>query len=115
MKKNCLYIIVIIILIASSLNARNYRVAQVPNGTKFSCNTCHTNGGGTAPNDFGKLVFKPFLVQDGSRFNTNWGPLLASLDADNDGVTNGQELQDPYGFYSEGQAAPGEPRFLVRG
>jgi hypothetical protein len=98
---------VLFILVFSDADARNYRVAQVPNGTKFSCNTCHTNGGGTTPNDFGKLIQRTFLTQEGSQFNVEWGPLLASLDADNDGVSNGRELQDPYGFFMEGETAPG--------
>jgi hypothetical protein len=95
------------------IEARNYRVSQIPNGSKFSCNTCHTSGGGTPRNDFGKLIQKSFLVQEGSQFNTKWGPLLASLDADNDGVTNGQELQDPYGIWTEGTAAPGDETMVT--
>jgi hypothetical protein len=114
MKKNII-LVCIVLFFAVNLNSfgRDYRVAQVPNGSKLSCNTCHTNGGGTTPNDFGKLVFKSFLVQDGAQLNVNWGPLLASLDADNDGVTNGQELQDPYGIWKTGDSAPGNASLVT--
>jgi Secretion system C-terminal sorting domain len=107
--KNFTYLFVIVFVFSGfiSIGAREYRVGQVPNGSKLSCNTCHTSGGGTPRNDFGKLVEKSFLEQAGNQFNVTWGPLLASLDADNDGVTNGHELQDPYGVWSAGQAAPG--------
>ena len=114
MKKSTLiYIICFITSIHITSEARSFRVAQIPNGSKFSCNTCHTSGGGTPRNDFGRLVEKSFLQQAGSQFNANWGPLLASLDADNDGVTNGQELQDPYGLWSEGMAAPGNASLVT--
>ncbi|MBK7105702.1 MAG: T9SS type A sorting domain-containing protein [Ignavibacteriae bacterium] len=108
MKKLILTLLVISLFTLVNISARDFRVAQIPNGNKFSCNTCHTNGGGTPRNDFGKLVAKSFLVQSGSQFNVNWNPLLASLDADNDGVTNGQELLDPYGQWLTGSANPGD-------
>lgn len=98
---------IICLLMTVVLQAREWRVFQIPNAAKFSCNTCHTGGGGTPRNDFGRLVEKSFLVNDKGQLNANWGPLLASLDADNDGVTNGEELQDPYGMWKEGQQAPG--------
>jgi Secretion system C-terminal sorting domain len=107
--KKFTYLFIIVFVIAEFINisARPYRVGQIPNGTKLSCNTCHINGGGSPRNDFGKLLEKSFLVEEGNQFNVVWGPLLASLDADNDGVTNGQELQDPYGVWSVGEVAPG--------
>ncbi len=114
MKKR-LSFLVILFLVSSSflLEARDYRVDQVPNGSKFSCNTCHTSGGGTPRNDFGKLIQKSFLAQEGSQFNVIWSPLLASLDADNDGVTNGQELQDPFGVWTSGTANPGNANLVT--
>ena len=105
MKKSTMLLFIFLVYINSF--GRNYRVAQVPNGSKLSCNTCHTSGGGTPVNDLGKLIQKSFLVAGNNQFNVNWGPLLASLDADNDGVTNGQELQDPYGIWKAGDPAPG--------
>ena len=35
------------------LVGRSFRTGQVPNGSKFSCNTCHTSGGGSPRNPFG--------------------------------------------------------------
>lgn len=107
MKKNIIIFLTIFYFVSTNFFARDYRVAQVPNGNKFSCNTCHTNGGGTPRNDFGKLIERAYLIPSGSQLNVNWSPLLASLDADNDGVTNGQELQDPYGLFVTGQPNPG--------
>ena len=53
------------------------------------CVTCHVNlNGGGSRNAFG----------DAFRANGHvWNPALASLDSDNDGYTNGQELGDPAG------------------
>jgi hypothetical protein len=109
------YINIFLVLVFSSiiLIARDWRVNQIPNATKFSCNTCHTSGGGTPRNDFGKLVEKSFLIDANGQLNANWGPLLASLDADNDGVTNGEELQDPYGQWKEGDPSPGDPNLVT--
>lgn len=86
--------------------ARPWRPAQIPNGTVISCSACHVNpGGGGVRNDFGKLVERSFLVGD----DVNWNPLLASLDADGDGVANGVELQDRFGIWQIGQPNPGNP------
>lgn len=90
------------------LFSRQFRVSQIPNGSVNSCLNCHMSQfGGDARNDFGKLVETRFLSSPGAAGNVQWGPLLASLDADNDGVTNGQELQDPYGMWSSGSSNPG--------
>ncbi len=90
------------------LQARSFRPDQIPNGTVNSCANCHINpaGGGTR-NDFGKLVEKFFLDTPGATGNVVWNPYLASLDADYDGITNGEELLDPYGEWSIGDPAPG--------
>ena len=91
------------------VDARSFRVAQVPNANKFGCNTCHTSGGGTPRNPFGLEVQTNFLVNG----NVNWGPALAALDSDNDGFTNGQELGDPNGTGTPNPSAtathPGDP------
>lgn len=91
--------------------AREFRVLQIPNGTKFSCNTCHTNGGGTARNAFGQLVESKYL--DGAG-NVLWGKELAMIDSDGDGFTNGEELQDPRGVWSSGTANPGNSDLVTR-
>jgi hypothetical protein len=68
-------------------------VSRIPNGSIASCSTCHTSGFGL--NSFGQ------------RFKNNsrvWHVTLAGLDADGDGLTNGQELGDPNG---DGTPTPG--------
>ena len=51
------------------------------------------------------LLKKDFLLHLSG--NVIWGPELASLDADGDGVTNGQELLDPFGIWTSGSPNPG--------
>jgi hypothetical protein len=68
-------------------------VGRVPNGSVFSCSTCHT-----APptlNPFGNAFLNASLT---------WGPALAALDSDGDGFSNGGELGDPTG---SGTPTPG--------
>lgn len=84
---------------------RNFRVAKVPNGSKFSCNTCHTNGGGTPLNPFGQDVSQRVTPGGNEVF---WSPELAAMDSDGDGFTNGEELQDPNGLWTEGSPNPGD-------
>jgi hypothetical protein len=84
-------------------NASPFRVNQYPNGSKFQCAGCHINsGGGGARNSFGKDVGAGLV-----NGNVNWGPELASLDSDNDGFTNGEELFDPNGEWKIGDPNPG--------
>jgi hypothetical protein len=100
-------IFTLIVLLTTSLTflvGRSFRVAQVPNGSKFSCNTCHNNGGGSSRNLFGKEV----ELITGSSSTNFWGPQLAALDSDGDGFTNGEELQDPNGEWTPGSDAPGD-------
>lgn len=98
--------IVITFVLMQTAFARPWRPDQIPNGTVNSCHNCHVDpAGGGERNAFGKLVEARFLVGE----DVNWNPLLASLDADNDGVTNGEELQDPFGLWTPGSSAPGNP------
>lgn len=89
--------------------ARSSRVNQVPNGTVIGCATCHVDpaGGGTG-NDFGKQVEANFLTAFDFTGGVIWGPELAALDADGDGVSNGAELGDPDGVWAPGDGA-GDP------
>lgn len=84
-----------IILLISSNNSAfsrpNYPFL-IPNGTVNSCTNCHFNpaGGGN------RTLF-------GNAFRTNslkWSTVLAAMDSDNDGFTNGQELQDSKGEWN---------------
>jgi len=98
----------LVLLTASSLTflvGRSFRVSKAPNASKFSCNTCHTNGGGTPRNPFGLDVESRVSASGNETF---WGPELAGLDSDGDGFTNGEELQDPNGEWIEGNLAPGD-------
>ncbi|MBU1984483.1 T9SS type A sorting domain-containing protein [bacterium] len=90
--------------VISPVSARSFRVAQIPNGSVLNCSACHVNaGGGGTRNAFGQLVERSFLVGD----NVQWSPLLAGLDADGDGVSNGVELQDRFGQWQTGNPNPG--------
>ncbi|MCK5456298.1 MAG: T9SS type A sorting domain-containing protein, partial [Melioribacteraceae bacterium] len=106
MKK--IYTTTIIFFLLSSalfLIGRSFRVSKLPHGTKFSCNTCHTNGGGSPRNAFG-LDVESRVSPGGSE--SFWTPELAAMDSDGDGFTNGEELQDPNGVWVEGTANPGD-------
>jgi hypothetical protein len=108
-------ILVLVILAGlTTLISRSFRVNQIPNGSENSCANCHVSAaGGGERNSFGELVEERFLTQAGPSGDVEWGPLLASLDADNDGVTNGEELQDPFGTWSAGQSSPGNPSLVT--
>lgn len=69
-------------------------IPSSPNG----CNTCHSNGGGSARNAFGLDVESNIV--GGS---VDWSALY-DLDSDDDGQTNGQELGDPCGNWTGGSA-----------
>jgi dopamine beta-monooxygenase len=91
-------------------DARNVRVAQIPNGAVNGCATCHMSAsGGDARNAFGKMVGQQFLTAGDFTGRVIWGPELAQLDADGDGFTNGEELGDPDGVWSRGSTSPGDP------
>ncbi len=98
--------------------ARPFRPGQIPNGGINRCSSCHFNPmGGGGRNAFGQTIERAFLVAPATPanatidlFTVNWGPDLANLDSDGDGVTNGQELGDPNGAWRVGQPAPGSPR-----
>lgn len=103
-------------LVAEEAAARGKRVSQIPNGAAFSCNSCHTAGGGTPRNAFGLEIETNFLTAAGAAGDVLWGPELAALDSDGDGASNGAELGDPDGTWvagdtnPEGEAfAPGDP------
>jgi len=111
MKKNISFLIVLIS--ASSLTflvGRNFRVSKIPHGAEFSCNGCHTNGGGTPRNSFGLDVESRVTAGGQENF---WGPDLAAIDSDGDGFSNGEELQDPNGAWIPGEALPGDPLLVT--
>lgn len=107
MKINLLFVLFMIFL-AGTMSARPFRVGQMPNGAVNGCANCHMSAsGGDERNAFGRLVETRFLTAQGAAGQVKWGPLLASLDADGDGVSNGDELLDPQGTWQSGQQDPG--------
>ena len=86
-------------LVAEEAAARGKRVSQIPNGAVFSCNSCHTAGGGSPRNAFGLEIETNFLTAAGAAGDVLWGPELAALDSDGDGASNGAELGDPDGTW----------------
>lgn len=92
--------------IVSDVDARSKRVNQIPNGNINRCANCHIDPNGGGPrNAFGSTVGASYLDGNG---DVIWNASLAQKDSDNDGATNGQELQDPDGTWTIGQANPGD-------
>ena len=110
---NKIYTTIIVTLFLGSvvfLVGRSFRVSQAPHGNRFSCNTCHTSGGGSPRNAFG-LDVENRVTPGGNE--TFWTPALAALDSDGDGFTNGEELQDPNGVWIQGTANPGDANLVT--
>lgn len=110
--KHRLHIVTLMLmtLSVSLIHARSFRVAQLPNGNVNGCANCHVSaGGGGTRTAFGELVLNSYL--DGSG-NVLWGSALAAEDSDGDGYSNGHELEDPFGIWSSGASAPGNPNFV---
>lgn len=55
------------------------------------------------------MIEAGFLSEAGYEGDVVWGPELAALDADGDGFTNGEELQNPEGSWRLGDPKPGGP------
>jgi hypothetical protein len=105
-----------VLFTAGPAEARSFRVAEIPNGSKRSCQTCHETSEGVIFNGFGSDV-RAHLVGDGaiSERHVDWAA-VAALDSDGDGATNGTELGDPAGTWRVGDpnpqgdiSAPGDP------
>lgn len=96
------------------------RVAEAENdaGLTRPCITCHNNAdGGTGCTRPPLNGTAPCLNPFGEDFDDNrftWDATLALMDSDNDGFTNGQELQDPDGTWRPGQTPPGIPEGVTR-
>lgn len=104
MKKRATLILLAFILLTKMSLAESAFKSYVPNGSKFSCVTCHiSTDGGKNWNKFGNEIKMNHM----SAGKPKWSTALANLDSDGDGKTNGQELQDPTGSWSNGKAQPG--------
>jgi hypothetical protein len=97
------FLAMVLIVSAGSAEARWWRNGMVPY-SPASCNTCHTTGGGTPRNEFG-LAVEAVVTANGRE--VFWGPALAAMDSDGDGVTNGEELGDPDGIWVSGDTPAG--------
>lgn len=78
------------LIAATPARAHSEYVQYVPNGGLKACANCHPNGNESALNGFGDDTL-PHVDKPPSE----WWPLLAELDSDGDGQTNGEELGDP--------------------
>jgi MYXO-CTERM domain-containing protein len=87
----------------ASAFAYSWSPNAIPNGTTYSCTTCHLRPtGGAGWNDFGNEIRTLRAINFGGR-TIDWAALY-ELDSDGDGFTNGQELGDPDG---DGTPVPG--------
>lgn len=100
-------------------DARPARVDQLPNGRTLGCASCHVNpsGGGTLT-PFGRDINNNYLVPSGRSGVVQWNAMLAMLDSDGDGVSNGRELGDPDGDGTVDSGIqvtnPGDPNSFVQ-
>jgi len=115
MKSQVLFLTAAIIFFSISFTvARSFRVSEIPNGDNFSCGNCHVSPlGGGARNAFGSIIEAQYLSAPGAAGHVQWGPALASLDSDGDGVSNGEELQDPNGLWTTGNPNPGNSSLVT--
>jgi hypothetical protein len=97
---------------ADQADARPFRPFKVPNYAAVGeeCSLCHNTFGGSPRNSFG-LDVEALVTPDGEEIF--WGPELAALDSDGDGVPNGVELGDPDGTWQEGDPDPGDPATIT--
>ncbi|MEE3200331.1 MAG: hypothetical protein VX254_09905, partial [Planctomycetota bacterium] len=86
----------------ASVEARGFRVEQIPNGFEIGCTTCHERFGGGPRTPFGRDVNRTLVNGD-----VDW-QAICDLDSDGDGFTNGEELGDPDCGWSEGDPAPSD-------
>ncbi len=109
------FIFTFALIISTNSFGRSFRVSQIPNGSVNGCANCHVNpAGGGARNAFGSLVEKRFLSAAGAAGQVLWSPVLASYDADSDGISNGEELQDPFGEWTIGSSNPGNASLVSK-
>ena len=100
-------------------DARPFRVSQLPNGSALGCASCHVDPAGGGPlTSFGRDINNNYLTQSGRSGNVQWNAMLAMLDSDGDGVSNGRELGDPDGDGTVDSSIqvtnPGDPNSFVQ-
>ena len=113
-----LTVLVLVFVGWGQVDARPARVGQLPNGSMIGCASCHVNpsGGGTLTS-FGRDINNNYLTQPGRSGQVVWNAMLAMLDSDGDGVSNGRELGDPDGDGTVDASIqvtnPGDPNSFV--
>lgn len=112
-------VLVIVFLGWGQADARPARVSQLPNGSALGCASCHVNpSGGGARTPFGRDINSNYLMPSGRTGVVQWNAMLAMLDSDDDGVSNGQELGDPDGDGTVDASIPvtnpGDPNSFVQ-
>lgn len=95
------YIILSLLLIVVAAGAYSGWNSRIPNGEVNGCYNCHN----IYPNQF----YYDFRDVGGYQ----WNATLAAMDSDGDSYTNGEELLDPNGTWSEGDADPGDPAYVT--
>jgi len=107
-----LLLIIILFIPLNESFSRSWRPSQIPNGGVFLCSNCHVNsGGGGVLNKFGQQVYDFGLTSPEG--DVVWSEIF-DLDADGDGFTNGEELQDPDGLWKIGNDDPGDIDFVKK-
>ena len=119
LKSHRLLTVLVVVFIGwgGQVDARPKRVDQIPNGSMFSCASCHVTRGGPRTL-FGQEIERNYLTQSGGSGDVVWNAMLAMLDSDGDGVSNGQELGDPDGDGMTDASIqvtnPGDPNSFVQ-
>lgn len=96
----------IVISVASTAEARSFRVANLPNGDSFGCRNCHNDNSGATMSPFGSDARNFLDGVQAQTANVEWAESLCRGDSDNDGWTNGEELGDPDCSWQPGSADP---------
>ena len=120
LKARRLLAVLIVVLVGwGQADARPARVSQLPNGSQLGCASCHVApSGGGALTSFGRDINNNYLTQPGRSGQVVWNAMLAMLDSDGDGVSNGRELGDPDGDGTVDASIqvtnPGDPNSFVQ-
>ncbi len=114
-----LTVLVLVFIGWEQADARPFRVSQLPNGSALGCASCHVAPGGGGPlTSFGRDINNNYMTQSGRSGNVQWNAMLAMLDSDGDGVSNGRELGDPDGDGTVDASIqvtnPGDPNSFVQ-
>jgi hypothetical protein len=100
-------VLALALVLPAMVDARSFRTDQVPRN-KWGCALCHTSSVGGGPlNAFGRQV-ESRLDPPKAQADVPWRQIY-DLDADGDGYTNGEELNDPNGSWRVGDPEVSAP------